>query len=303
MKTPNQILDYISNVSFRSEFDWAGIESVSTLKYNVVLDGIAPKYDAIDGVTFGEFGEWYETGYGAGDIVWYNLELCILGLCTKDTARIAGKVHGNTIHIIGPSEIAPIKIKDVLPASKEDQKCTLALYDEQGLQFDAANKNIKEKYIPLIGDRVSFEGRGISGMGIMRTIDFHKNTFEMFCYSLYDKSKTTKYSMHEEFSGYTDFTVNPIGRNEYLQLGRRLNKYGKMWNDRLSRIEPIDFEVKDGEPYFYISETFKMVKCDEKRHGRKTADRKRGGNQFRNELDCLYILGQIQEIINNYLAK
>ena len=99
MKTPNQILDYISNVSFRSEFDWAGIESVSTLKYNVVLDGIAPKYDAIDGVTFGEFGEWYETGYGAGDIVWYNLELCILGLCTKDTARIAGKVHGNTIHI------------------------------------------------------------------------------------------------------------------------------------------------------------------------------------------------------------
>lgn len=82
-----------------------------------------------------------------------------------------------------------------------------------------------------------------------------------------------------------------------INLGRR-----KVWKDALGRIEPLEYEVKEGEPYWYIDDKLSVVKKIEKC---TPTSKKRylAGNYFITYESALNMLSKIRSIINDFLAS
>ena len=109
--------------------------------------------------------------------------------------------------------------------------------------------------------------------------------------------------MNEVLQHYHDFVLSPMTENEYQQQSSRLCKWNKVWNDRVGRSGPVGYEVEESQPYWYFNEALKVESCDNKKANRRTADRKRGGNQFKNLDDAMEIQRELIEIIQKRLAQ
>lgn len=304
MKTKRQVIDFFKSNHFATAED---CEMVSLFCQNNC--GLTPK----DFPTFTEPGainsqtfiEWYRNGFGIGDIV-------------LDEAT-------GSYHVVGNSSISNIHSCAILsnlektgkewkPESTElsadalksvdeiANKAMTIMLAEQGYEFDYEKKTLRKKYIPEINERVEFCHGNYIGLGVVRSINPVENSIEFFCYFIYGDKKIG-YSMHE--SGICDvmsFQFNPMTVVAARRLNRELERYGKVWNDKLHRIEPLDPKVAKGEKYWYISDKMKVVGDREK--GTPTSHfRYIAGNYFKSYDEALEYLGCFQEILRDRLAK
>lgn len=92
------------------------------------------------------------------------------------------------------------------------------------------------------------------------------------------------------------------GPSCYRRLHRELNKVGKIWKDTLSRIESLEYEVKEGESYWYIDDKLSVVKKTEKC---TPTSKKRylAGNYFVTYESAINMLSKIRNTINDFLAS
>lgn len=173
---------------------------------------------------------------------------------------------------------------------------------EQGYEFDYEKKALRKKYIPEINERVEFSRGNYIGLGVVRSINPVENSIEFFCYFIYSDKKIG-YSMHE--SGICDvmsFQFNPMTVVAARRLNRELERYGKVWNDKLHRIEPTDPKVAKGEKYWYISD--KMTVITDREKGTPTSHfRYIAGNYFKSYDEALEYLGKFHELLRDRLAK
>ena len=173
---------------------------------------------------------------------------------------------------------------------------------EHGYEFDYDKKTLRKKYIPEINERVEFSRGNYIGLGVVRSINPVENSIEFFCYFIYSDKKIG-YSMHE--SGICDvmsFQFNPMTVVAARRLNRELEKYGKVWNDKLHRIEPIDPKVAKGEKYWYISD--KMTVVTDREKGTPTSHfRYIAGNYFKSYDEALEYLGKFHELLRDRLVK
>ena len=308
-KKQEQTSGNLQNKNLKSEFDWKGISSYVKEYTDAIVDEIRPIYDSSKGLSYNDFGVWIEDGIGAGDLVTVDEDVYVVGKSTPGyldliaNIKLGSKDFECAYHNCVNKTNKKVEADKAAKLSNEFYEEVNQIIKEINLQFDIVSHQLIERYEPAPKDRVVFYGNGLSGMGIMRYANPEKDMFEMYCYSLDDKAKTTKHSMHEVFKNYHDFVFSPMTRNEYLQLSRRLLKCNKVWNDRLGRIEPVGYEVEEGQPYWYFNEALKVESCDNKKANRRTADRKRGGNQFKNLDDAMEIQRELIEIIQKRLAQ
>ena len=251
------------------------------------------------------FIEWYRNGFGIGDIV-------------LDEAT-------GSYHVVNSSSISPVSSCAILSnlektgkkwkpegieldsttlssISEIDNKAMTIMLAEQGYEFDYEKKTLRKKYLPEINERVEFCRGNYVGLGVVRSINPVENSIEFFCYFIYSNKKIG-YSMHE--SGLCDvmsFQFNPMTIVAARRLNRELEKLGKVWNDKLHRIEPVKLEVDKGEKYWYISDKMKIVTDREK--GTPTSHfRYIAGNYFQSYEEALEYLGKFNEILRDRLAK
>ncbi len=303
MKTKRQVIDFFNSNHFTTAED---CEMVSLFCQNNC--GLTPK----DFPTFTEPGtinsqtfiEWYRNGFGIGDIVLDE---------TTGNYHVVSNSSTTNIHscaILSNLEKTGKKWKpestdlsaDVLKAVSEiDNKAMTIMLAEQGYEFDYEKKTLRKKYIPEINERVEFSRGNYVGLGVVRSINPVENSIEFFCYFIYSDKKIG-YSMHE--SGVCDvmsFQFNPMTIVAARRLNRELERYGKVWNDKLHRIEPLDPKVAKGEKYWYISDKIKVVGDREK--GTPTSHfRYIAGNYFQSYDEALEYLGRFQEILRDRLA-
>lgn len=304
MKTKRQVIDFFKSNHFATAED---CEMVSLFCQNNC--GLTPK----DYPTFTEPGainsqtfiEWYRNGFGIGDIV-------------LDEAT-------GSYHVVNSSSISPVSSCAILSnlektgkkwkpegieldsttlssISEIDNKAMTIMLAEQGYEFDYEKKTLRKKYLPEINERVEFCRGNYVGLGVVRSINPVENSIEFFCYFIYSNKKIG-YSMHE--SGLCDvmsFQFNPMTIVAARRLNRELEKLGKVWNDKLHRIEPVKLEVDKGEKYWYISDKMKIVTDREK--GTPTSHfRYIAGNYFQSYEEALEYLGKFNEILRDRLAK
>lgn len=295
-KSTYQITKFIEQYNFKSNIDWEGVSSTCRLKLDINIDEIEPNISP-DGITFADFFDWYNNGFGSGDIACYNGNLVMIGICGIDTAKIEATLVGDKIDcsrsVTEASNLSKPSDEDVVLFKK-----ALASND---LQFEESRQLVAQRRIPGTNERISFKKDDDTyGIGVIRSVSKENDTFELYCYYIY-RAGTVKYSMHEIISPLSDYTFQVMSRSERNRLKNELKKVGKNWNDKLHRIEPINGKANVGEKYWYINDKMKMVNDTEE--GKQTSHfRFIAGNYFLNQDDCLDNLGAINEILRDFLA-
>ena len=303
MKTKRQVIDFFKSNHFATAED---CEMVSLFCQNNC--GLTPKdfptVTTPGSINSQTFIEWYRSGFGIGDIVFeketgnYYVVSNSSTTCIQSCAILSNlcktgkkwKPKNNELDVTTLSSVSEI----------ENKAMTISLA-EQGYEFDYEKKTLRKKYIPEINERVEFSRGNYIGLGVVRSINPVENSIEFFCYFIYSDKKIG-YSMHE--SGMCDimsFQFNPMTVVAARRLNRELEKYGKVWNDKLHRIEPIDPKVAKGEKYWYISD--KMTVVTDREKGTPTSHfRYIAGNYFKSYDEALEYLGKFHELLRDRLA-
>ena len=304
MKTKRQVIDFFKSNHFTTAED---CEMISLFCQNNC--GLTPK----DFPTFTEPGvinsqtfiEWYRNGFGIGDIVLDEATGSYHVVNDSSVSNIHSCATLPSLEKTGKKwkpESTELPANTLKSVSEIDNKAMTIMLAEQGYEFDYEKKTLRKKYIPEINERVEFCRGNDVGLGVVRSINPVENSIEFFCYFIYSDKKIG-YSMHEPgICDVMSFQFNPMTIVAARRLNRELEKYGKVWNDKLHRIEPVDSKVAKGEKYWYISDKMKIVGDREK--GTPTSHfRYIAGNYFKNYDEALEYLGRFQEILRDRLAK
>lgn len=304
MKTKRQVIDFFNSNHFATAED---CEMVSLFCQNNC--GLTPKdfptVTTPGSINSQTFIEWYRSGFGIGDIVFekktgsYYVVSNSSTTCIQSCAILSNLCKTGKKWKSKNNELDATTLSNV--SEIENKAMTISLA-EQGYEFDYEKKTLRKKYIPEINERVEFSRGNYIGLGVVRSINPVENSIEFFCYFIYSDKKIG-YSMHE--SGVCDvmsFQFNPMTVVAARRLNRELEKYGKVWNDKLHRIEPIDPKVAKGEKYWYISD--KMTVVTDREKGTPTSHfRYIAGNYFKSYDEALEYLGKFHELLRDRLAK
>lgn len=304
MKTKIQVIDFFKSNHFATAED---CEMVSLFCQNNC--GLTPKdfptVTTPGSINSQTFIEWYRSGFGIGDIVFEKETGSYYVVSNSSTTGIQSCAILSNLCKTGKKWKPKNDKLDATTLSNvseiENKAMTISLA-EQGYEFDYEKKTLRKKYIPEINERVEFSRGNYIGLGVVRSINPVENSIEFFCYFIYSDKKIG-YSMHE--SGVCDvmsFQFNPMTVVAARRLNRELEKYGKVWNDKLHRVEPIDPKVAKGEKYWYISD--KMTVVTDREKGTPTSHfRYIAGNYFKSYDEALEYLGKFHELLRDRLAK
>jgi hypothetical protein len=304
MKTKRQVIDFFKSNHFATAED---CEMVSLFCQNNC--GLTPKdfptVTTPGSINSQTFIEWYRSGFGIGDIVFekktgsYYVVSNSSTTCIQSCAILSNLCKTGKKWKPKNNELDATTLSNV--SEIENKAMTISLA-EQGYEFDYEKKTLRKKYIPEINERVEFSRGNYIGLGVVRSINPVENSIEFFCYFIYSDKKIG-YNMHE--SGVCDvmsFQFNPMTVVAARRLNRELEKYGKVWNDKLHRVEPIDPKVAKGEKYWYISD--KMTVVTDREKGTPTSHfRYIAGNYFKSYDEALEYLGKFHELLRDRLAK
>lgn len=265
--------------------------------------------DPEDGITTSDFLEWHDELFGPGDIACLDGIPVLCGKTSHKCATIVSKFSDDRIIICNKK----VQQRALKVASREcEEKCNRILIDS-GLQFSFKSLNLGDRYIPVSNDRVVFVGMELSGIGVVKEVRKEEDLVDFFCYYINETDKVG-YSMNElgitTLSGFIYERMNENlsqeikGNRVYLQrkLNKALSRHGKVWNEKLHRIEPIDMQVPSGHRYWYFND--RMETCSDIEKGTAVSKfRKARGNYFGNPEACLSFVGKISEMICDRLAS
>lgn len=255
---------------------------------------------------------WFSNGFGATEIALYNGTIVILGVCTIDNTTIIGKLYDGRINIASKT----VKPSELSKATEEDSEAFYKALYASKLQFDQASLTLVKKYIPAPNEKVIFYTNDFSqcGTGVVRSVDESTGDVKMYCYYLYPPANIVGYSMHEKgVANLITHIFEPMleedkrsskmnGVSCLRRMNNELGKRGKVWKDKIRRIEPVSYELEPGKNYWYISDDLKIVQKEDK--GTPTSHfRYLAGNYFITKESAEMMKDKITELIQSYLAS
>lgn len=255
---------------------------------------------------------WFSNGFGATEIALYNGTIVMLGVCTIDNTTIIGKLYDGRINIASKT----VKPSELSKATEEDSEAFYKALYASKLQFDQASLTLVKKYIPAPNEKVIFYTNDFSqcGTGVVRSVDESTGDVEMYCYYLYPPANIVGYSMHEKgVANLITHIFEPMleedkrsskmnGVSCLRRMNNELGKRGKVWKDKIRRIEPVSYELEPGKNYWYISDDLKIVQKEDK--GTPTSHfRYLAGNYFITKKSAEMMKDKITELIQSYLAS
>lgn len=294
MKHDYQIQNFLAIQSFKTEADR---EMISIFAKQHGCATPAPQRYSEDGLDASAFIEWFNNGFGCGEVAKLGDSVVMLGECTLKNARIAAKEADGDVQILKMT----VDITELEKVSQIVSNEFLEKLTGKYLCFDRVKQVVRRKYTPAVNERVVFSNGVMKGLGVIRSFDIEANLVELYCYYIY-KTHEIGYSMHETgICNVRDFDFCPMSIPEQRRLNRELEKYGKTWYDRLHRIEPLKVKVDIGEFYWYISDKMKVVRELEK--GTPTSQfRYIAGNYFSSVEEANECLGKFAEILRERLS-
>ena len=255
---------------------------------------------------------WFSNGFGATEIALYNGTIVMLGVCTIDNTTIIGELYDGRINIASKT----VKPSELSKATEEDSEAFYKALYASKLQFDQASLTLVKKYIPAPNEKVIFYTNDFSqcGTGVVRSVDESTGDVEMYCYYLYPPANIVGYSMHEKgVANLITHIFEPMleedkrsskmnGVSCLRRMNNELGKRGKVWKDKIRRIEPVSYELEPGKNYWYISDDLKIVQKEDK--GTPTSHfRYLAGNYFITKESAEMMKDKITELIQSYLAS
>lgn len=300
MKTKKQVQAYLKAHNFQTATDCQLVAAFLQQSRILTLTEL-PTFSEPGPDKAQTFIEWFEHGFGCGDIAVESDTGRFLLISSNDlnmTEICANRSENGTWNIEnGSCPCSSLSHPD--PDKATNMIIELA---RQGWEFDDETLTVRKKFIPSINDRVEFAKGSHIGLGVVRSVDLESGQMELYCYFWYD-TKEIGHNMHEtkvcDLYSY-HFTLQTVVATR--RMNRELNKLGKVWNDKLHRIEPVVCKAAKGEKYWYINDKMKLVQDKEKdtptSHFRYIA-----GNYFLDYDEALGYLSNFNELLRNRLAK
>ena len=298
MKTEIQIIKFLEYTQFKSESDYELIQ-IFCERHKARISLSEPIIDPDSGIDSQTFINWYNSGFGSGDVAIHNGNLCILGKCDSNKARIVGTIINNQLD----ETWKYVDCSTLAPATPEQSRQFIATISKLGRQYHHNSQTLAQKYVPRINERVEFWGENKKhGLGVIRDIDVETGNIELYCHYFYDTGEVG-YCMHEPgIVSLHEFLFENMAISQQRRLNRELERVGKVWNEKMHRIEPVNCKSQKGCRYWYISDKMKVVQDIEK--GTPTSHfRYLAGNYFKDYDDALDYLSQIHELLRDRLAR
>lgn len=316
MKSQFQALSFLSQYTPKTDLDAEFINSFLVQRFQITPKTLRnASNSSAEPLDVQSFISWFENGLEALKIARYNQKTVLLGRCMMQNCEIIG-VQGSDNAIITDQFTA--NTSEILPASEEEVQSFQAALISNNLQPDPNSLRLVPKYVPEMGHRVIFYDYtlDIQGVGVVRGVTDEGNVifFCYFTYPTYSQEKRLGYSLSED-PGYNIRSIvfenidkenvpTTLGNSTscFRRLGRELERAGKVWKDKMLRIEPVKAEVEKNGTYYYISDKLKVVTETEKKTP-VSRIRYLAGNYFTTHLAATKMLGKINEMLRNYLAS
>ena len=301
-KTSLQIQDFLKVQPIRSDQDHKRILGVCQGDGSV-QPAQSFLIDPEAGITVLEFIDWVDNRFGAGDICNMGSQTVIVGKSDYRCSRIVGKLAGEEV-IKVDEKVPQNELTEATDRQKYDFYCALL---SQQLQFSLKEMKLVERYVPQPGDRVIFTSPGKKGLGVIKEIHFDTDEVDYFCYYI-NETGEVGYSMDcRAVTNLSDVLFEPMnnssqrqtkGNGIYLQrkLNKELARFGKVWNEKLHRIEPLEAMVPVGEKYWYLNDKMELI-ADTERGGIVSKRRYYAANYFKTMEEGLTYQGQITTLL------
>ena len=248
-----------------------------------------------------KFLEWFRDGFGIGDIA-KDEAGCLYMVDSSSVDSLSYCAKLSNVEEIGMNwkvENGKLDPKSLSHVDEDAQKRYVVSLGMNGYEIDFDNDKLKRKYVPSENERVEFFYGDKRGLGVIRSIN---PSIELYCYFDYDQKKVG-YSMHE--AGICDvygWHFKPMSIICQRRLNRELNRFDKVWNEKLHRVEPINPKAEVGKTYWYISDKMTVV-ADREKNTPTSHRRYLAGNYFLDENEAIDYLGKFSEMLRDRLAK
>lgn len=215
-------------------------------------------------ITFEQFKEWFSYDFPQkNDIIVFN-ETSVIGIVEK--CGYNSFVTGVSLSPDGELDISPVEFTEPLRvafrSAMEDEMVRMqkALY-EAGLSWNKKFGKLASGFVPTDNSliRISLLTRRV-GIGVFKEIDDDGNIV-MYCVKM--ENEPLRYSLSENIGKVTDYQIDMINNAERRILKQEFAKVGKVWNGHEKRVEPIDFRVALGKPYYYIDNYLEIVSTND----------------------------------------
>ena len=87
----------------------------------------------------------------------------------------------------------------------------------------------------------------------------------------------------------------------FRRLGRELEKVGKIWKDKLLRVEDAGMKASKDEPYFYITDKLSIAQ-DTERLLPTSHQRYLAGNYFKTKESAEEFVSKLKELVKDFHA-
>lgn len=297
MKTAYQTQALITSQTIQNHNDWELIQSFCQ-KRHIRLGTFSPTIEE-GGMTIAQFLDWYDNGYGNGEIARYNGKTAIILEGNCEYAVVGGTISSKGYEEKMCMAFDNYGLKKLSISSQEKANRTLA---SLGYEFSRKTNEVVPKYVPHPNEKVFFYNLTDSGVGVVKSVDASTNRIDLYCWFNY-VTKEIGYSMHEEGIVTLDaYHFEPISITANNRLKSELAKVGKRWFDKLHRIEPIEVKAEVDQKYWYINDKLKVIQGVEK--GTPTSHfRYLVGNYFTKYSEAIEYHDKILELLKDRLAK
>lgn len=95
-KTPLQLQSFLANNSYKTDADWQMISAFCKDKAEFFINATI---DPENGMTASQFLEWYEHGFGPGDIVLKDGKAMMVGISHRNALKIVAILSDDKILI------------------------------------------------------------------------------------------------------------------------------------------------------------------------------------------------------------
>lgn len=277
-KTKEQTKRHLRSCDF-SGLDWEMVLELCRQEFGggSVHKSINPEYKS----TFSDFKEWFDNGFGSGDIVRYGKLLCIVSDETPVGVVISVKINSDGEIDTDPDTISRFRLSDTVGFEKKWVEDVLKF---NGYSFSQSLSRLVKSYKPKPYERVSVRIRGKQYNGIFESAT--PSTVSLLLYISDGK-------IVNGYNGEAD--VNRINKEGIKEIDDVLAANGLMWNYREHKVEKIIRRAKKGDTYWYISDKFTLVSGKDTYNLSHNARFKRG-NYFVNYRDGLEFLVKIMEM-------
>lgn len=315
MKTQFQTLSFLSNYTPKSSLDAEVIESFLDRRFQICPQTLRnpSNFDA-NGLDVKSFISWFESGVGCLKMARLGNSLVILGNCALKSCEIIGTLLENGTISTEILSVDPNKLENV---TEEEITIFQQALKDNHLQPSPQTLRLVPKYIPQPNERVIFYNftQETQGVGVIREINAEGDVifYCYFTYPTYSHPKHIGYSMHEA-PGFNirSFVFECIDKENltttlgnstscFRRLGRELEKVGKIWKDKLLRVEDAGMKASKDEPYFYITDKLTIAQ-DTERLLPTSHQRYLAGNYFKTKESAEEFVSKLKELIKDYLA-